>query len=139
MPRKDKIHFLVRECLENDGWNITDDPYYLKSLSADYEVDLGAEKMIAAEKGITKIAVEVKSFLNPSFAYEFHGVLGQYLNYAALMSLQEPERILYLAVSKSIFRYYFQQPATAFVLDMYNVKLLIFNPLKKNIESWIEK
>jgi hypothetical protein len=35
------------------------------------EIDLGAEKLICAEKGIEKIVVEVKSFLSRSLTYEF--------------------------------------------------------------------
>ena len=65
MARKDKVHDVVRTALENDGWTITDDPYYVKSFDADYEVDLGAEKLLGATKGLEKIAVEAKSFSAP--------------------------------------------------------------------------
>jgi XisH protein len=139
MPRKDKVHPIVRTALEKDGWLITHDPYFVKSFAADYEVDLGAEKLLAAEKGTTKIAIEAKSFLKASFANEFHSVLGQYLNYAALISVQEPDRALYLAVSKVVFDNYFQQPATAFVVKTYKLKLLIFNPLTETITEWLEE
>ncbi len=90
MARKDKVHHIVRAALEKDGWTISDDPYYVKSFDSDYEVDLGAEKFISAEKGLQIIAVEVKSFLSASFAYEFHRVLGQYLNYAPLITHKNP-------------------------------------------------
>jgi hypothetical protein len=136
---KDLFHNAVREALENDGWTITDDPYLVKALESDYEIDLGAEKIIAAEKDSKKIAVEIKSFLRPSFAYEFHGVLGQYLNYAALMKLQEPERTLYLAVAEDVFEQNFTQPATQYVIDLYQVKILIYNPITKMIVQWSEK
>lgn len=49
-----------------DGWTITDDPFEVSSLIADLKVDLAAEKIIAAEKGPDKIAVEIKSFLEKS-------------------------------------------------------------------------
>jgi XisH protein len=135
---KDLFHKTVKTALENDGWTITHDPYFVKSLKADYEVDLAAEKIIAAEKGSTKIAVEVKSFIKPSFAHEFHSALGQYLNYLALMKLQEPDRVLYLAVTKEIFDNNFSAPSTDFVVKNYGVKLLIFNPLNFEIEQWLE-
>ncbi|MEY4936957.1 MAG: hypothetical protein RIS64_3316 [Bacteroidota bacterium] len=137
MPRKDKVHDLVKASLVNDGWDITKEPYYVNSLSADYEVDIAAEKWIVASKENIKIAVEVKSFLNASFAHAFHGILGQYLNYAALMFLQEPDRVLYLSVPSDVYAQHFHQPATAFVLQLYRVNLLIFNPLTKKIEQWI--
>lgn len=137
MPRKDKVHQTVKECLISDGWEITHDPYYIKALEANYEVDLGAEKLIAAEKGVLKIAIEVKSFLQPSFAHEFHGILGQYLNYAALLSVQEPERILYLAVPNSVYIKFFKQPSIQFVINTYNIKLVIYDSLNRDIEQWI--
>lgn len=60
---KDIYHNQVKLALQNDGWTITADPYYLKMSSIEYEVDLGAEKILAASKGQTKIAVEIKSFV----------------------------------------------------------------------------
>jgi XisH protein len=80
---KDIFHKTVRTALEKDGWLITNDPYKLKVLETNYDIDLGAEKLLAAEKGNQKIAVEIKSFIKLSFAHEFHGALGQYLNYAS--------------------------------------------------------
>ncbi len=57
---KDIYHIIVRIALEKDGWTITNDPYLIpRNNKRPYEVDLGAEKFIAAEKGMEKIAVEV--------------------------------------------------------------------------------
>ncbi len=44
-----------------------------------WEIDLGAERMIAAQREAENISVELKRFRTPSFAHEFHSVLGQYL------------------------------------------------------------
>lgn len=66
MPAKDVYHHVVITALEKDGWLITDDPFKLKCGTKDLYIDLGAEKLIAAEKDQQKIAVEIKSFLNPS-------------------------------------------------------------------------
>lgn len=63
---RDKIHEIVKTALIDDGWTITDDPLILLPDEEGVAVDLGAEKLIAAEKGIEKIAVEVKSFSQPS-------------------------------------------------------------------------
>ena len=78
---KDLYHETVRKALEADGWTITHDPYYLEAKPHRLRVDLGAEKVIAAEKGADKIAVEIKSFLKDSFIYEFYEVSGQYQFY----------------------------------------------------------
>lgn len=97
---RDLYHQVVKTALEKEGWLITNDPYLLsnKSEKMHYEVDLGAERLLAAEKGTEKIAVEVKSFLRQSFPHEFHTVLGQYLTYLEALSQIEPDRILFLAI-----------------------------------------
>ncbi len=65
---KDFIHEIVKVALVADGWTITHDPYRLDTYNPAWEIDLGAEKIIAAEKGPEKIAVEAKSFLEVSLA-----------------------------------------------------------------------
>jgi XisH protein len=77
---KDIDHRIVRDILISEGWNITHDPYVLENFNPDWEIDLGAEKMIAAERNTEKIAVEIKGFREASFAYEFHGAVGQYIH-----------------------------------------------------------
>jgi hypothetical protein len=67
---KDKYHYLVKQALIDEGWEITHDPYPLRKWNPDWEIDLGAERMIAAEKGSEKIAIEVKTFLAASFGNE---------------------------------------------------------------------
>ncbi|TAE34097.1 MAG: hypothetical protein EAZ91_02000 [Cytophagales bacterium] len=58
---RDKVHEAVKVALQKDGWLVTHDPYQLRALDVEYEIDLGAEEMVAAEKEGRKIAVEVKS------------------------------------------------------------------------------
>jgi len=65
MSAKDIYHDVVCDALDNDGWTITHDPLEFR-IGVLLRIDLGAEKIIRAEKGSTKIAVEVKSFLNTS-------------------------------------------------------------------------
>jgi hypothetical protein len=65
MPAKDIYHEMVKNALTKDGWTITDDPLKLIIGSRSLYVDLGAEKLIAAQKENQKIAVEIKSFLSP--------------------------------------------------------------------------
>jgi len=70
-------------------------------------VDLGAEKIIAAEKDGEKIAVEIKSFIGPSNISEFHTAIGQFINYRVALEEQYPERNLYLAVPLAIYQTFF--------------------------------
>jgi XisH protein len=139
---KDLYHETVKTALQNDGWTITHDPYPLKAKPHQLKIDLGAKRMLAAEKqselqAVEKIAVEVKTFAKDSFIYEFYEVLGQYLTYETFLAEQEMERILYLAVSASVYRFRFLRDES--VLKMcakMNVKFIIFNPKSKKIESW---
>ena len=50
MPARDLYHDVVRNALSKDGWAITHDPYRLPWGRKDLYVDLGAEKLLAAEK-----------------------------------------------------------------------------------------
>ncbi len=54
---RDKYHALVREALEKEGWKITDDPLIVEAGQRKIQVDLGAERLIGAEKEGIKIAV----------------------------------------------------------------------------------
>lgn len=59
---KDKYHDAVKNALVKDGWTITHDPYRISFGIERVYVDLGAERMLAAERGKEKIAVEIKTF-----------------------------------------------------------------------------
>jgi predicted RecB family endonuclease len=75
---KDRFHTVVRTALEKGGWQITADPYEINIDDVDFEIDLAAEKLLAAERENQKIAVEVKSFISPSNVSDFHMALGQF-------------------------------------------------------------
>jgi hypothetical protein len=100
MSAKDKFHEAVKNALIKEKWKITHDPLSLDFDNARIQVDLGAERLIAAERDLEKIAVEVKSFLAPSTIYEFHLAVGQYFSYDIALKEQQPERQLYLAILK---------------------------------------
>ena len=134
---KDLFHDIVREVLIRDGWKITHDPYELREYDPEWEIDFGAEKIIAAEKGPEKIAVEVKSFLESSFAYEFHRVLGQYLNYRSGVNRVEPDRNLFLAVPLEVYEVEFDRQGIVNSINDYNVKIFVYDPLIKDIIRWI--
>jgi XisH protein len=90
MPAYDVFHAAVKKGLIKDGWTITDDPLYVEFGGMDMYVDLAAEKLIAAEKGEERIAVEIKSFISPSVLTDFHTALGQFLNYSYGIECQRP-------------------------------------------------
>jgi hypothetical protein len=80
MSARDIFHNAVKIALEKDGWTITHDPLSLEFGLGSLYVDLGAERIIAAERRNEKIAIEIKSFLSGSAVSEFHTALRQYLN-----------------------------------------------------------
>ncbi|MCX5933739.1 MAG: XisH family protein, partial [Pseudanabaena sp. LacPavin_0818_WC45_MAG_42_6] len=103
MPAKDMFHDSAKAALLKDGWTITHDPLSLRMGKKDFFVDLGAEKLLAAEKDNQKIAVEIKSFVSQSEIRDLENALGQYVLYHNILSVLEPDRILYLAVRESVF------------------------------------
>ncbi|MBW4572221.1 MAG: XisH family protein [Tolypothrix carrinoi HA7290-LM1] len=137
MSAKDAFHYVVKTALQKDGWLITHDPYPLQAGTFDLAIDLGAQKVIAAQKQGLEIAVEIKSFLGPSKISEFYGALGQFITYRAALRNQEPERILYLAVSSDIYDRLF---ATVFIRELVEqnqVYLVIYNIDREVIERWL--
>lgn len=135
---KDIYHQQVREALIKDGWTITHDPLAVenKGEKMDYEIDLGAEKLIGAERGTEKIAVEVKSFLKASLTHEFHGILGQYIVYEEALEYLESDRILYLAIPDFAFTRIKDYPFLSYLLVKKNVKYLVFDKNQSIILSW---
>jgi hypothetical protein len=101
MPAYDAFHGAVKNGLIKDGWTITDDPLWIEIGLLNVYVDLGAERLIAAERANERIAVEVKSFIGPSLLTDFHMALGQFLNYRNALRAKDPGRTLYLAVPLS--------------------------------------
>ena len=98
MPARDLYHQVVRQILIDSGWTITHDPYPLQWAKRNLSVDLGAERLLAAQQADQKIAVEVKSFIRDSRIADLQQALGQYTLYQDILSQVEPDRILYLAM-----------------------------------------
>lgn len=137
MPAKDIFHNAIISALIKDGWQITDDPMFIKaSTRISLYIDLGGERAIGAEKEGKKIAVEIKSFLGMSPLAEFHTALGQFLNYVLALRINQPERVLYLAITEDTYRDFFSDSFIQLSVNTYQVKLLIFNPSEEVIVLW---
>jgi hypothetical protein len=71
MPQRDLYRPPLRAALIRDGWTITHDPLTVPFGLRKVCLDLGAERLLAAERGSEQIAVEIKSFIAiPAVAYE---------------------------------------------------------------------
>ena len=82
MPRRDIFHEKFKTALLKEGWNVTNDPLFVPTEGGvNFFIDLGAEKIIGAEKEGEVIAIEIKSFDENSISYSFYEILGQFLVY----------------------------------------------------------
>lgn len=135
---KDLFHHVVRQALLREQWTITADPLVIKIEGVKFEIDLAAERVFAAEKGGRKIAVEIKSFLNPSAISDFHAALGQFLNYRLALQMSEPNRILYLAVPVDTYESFFCEVFVQEAVKVYQLKLMIYDPIQEVILRWNE-
>jgi XisH protein len=134
---KDIYHDTVKTALEKDGWTITNETFTLSAGKRNVFVDLAAEKPLTAERQGQKIAVEVKSFISPSPVKDLQNALGQYILYAELFALSEPDRLLYLAIREEIYVDFFSEPIVQIVLANHPLKLIIFDPIAEVIVQWI--
>ncbi|MCU0347224.1 MAG: XisH protein [Saprospiraceae bacterium] len=124
--------------MEKDGWHVTHDPFPIRVGRIGYEVDFGAEKLIAAEKGNEKIAVELKNFEGPSDTNEFHRAMGQFNDYDANLVFIEPERTLYIAVPKETWEGFFQEVAVQRALKRNRARVITFDPVLETLNQWIK-
>lgn len=136
MPAYDLFHHAVRKALEKEGWLITHDPFVLPFGGVDFYIDLGAERILAAERGQEQIAVEIKSFLANSPVSEFHTALGQFLNYRLALEQSDPKRVLFLAVPFDAYNIFFRLPFTQLALERNQVKLIVYKPAQEEIAEW---
>ena len=137
MPARDFYHDVVRSALIADGWTITHDPLQLKVGKKDLFVDLGAERLLAADKEGRKIAVEVKSFPGASEVADLENALGQYILYQDILEETEPDRLIYLAISWKVYEDLFQEPIGQLLLRRQRLRLIVFNPERGVIVQWI--
>lgn len=136
---RDTFHEIVKEALIKDEWIITDDPLTLLSRAeGGISTDLGAEKFIVAEKGITKIAVEVKSFINPSMIHDFLRASGQYNGYNIVIKYKQIDRILYLAMPVFVYEKLVNYDFIIAIIENVSIKFILFDEKEKKIVKWIE-
>ena len=136
MPVKDIFHDAVKNALQKDGWTITHDPLTLQVGGVGMYVDLGAERLIAAEKDGEKIAVEIKSFVRPSAIYEFHLAIGQFRNYCLALLEEDPARVLYLAVPEDTYNKFFVHRFVQEAIHYNEVSFLVYEARKEVIVKW---
>ena len=94
MSARDIFHNAVKIALQKDGWTITHDPLTVDLADEQLQIDLGAERLIAAQRDKEEIAVEVK------------------------IKVEQPARKLYLGVSLEIYESFFGRQLPQLSLDI---------------------
>ncbi len=138
MPAKDLYHDNVKNSLIKDDWKITHDPLRIRlARGRNLFVDLGAERLLAAERGTEKIAVEVKSFTRPSNMKDLEEAVGQFVLYAQLLVRYYPEYKLFLAVTENVCKTVFEEEAGQTLIEDGIIRLFSFDPTEEVIVRWI--
>ena len=137
MSRRDIYHNTVKLALQKDGWTITHDPFPLEIGRKRLSADLGAEKLIRAEKSQKQIVVEVKSFVGQSDVRDLEQALGQYILYQQILDEMRITRLLYLAVPQRTFNSVFEIELGQILLKRKIIRLLVFNDDQEMIVRWI--
>ena len=138
MPARDIYHVTVKNALVKDGWRITHDPLRIRlARGRNLFVDLGAERLLAAERGTEKIAVEVKSFTRPSDMKDLEEAVGQFVLYARLLERYYPEYTLYLGVTEDTRKTVFEEEAGKTLIEDRIIRLVTFDPIEEVIVRWI--
>ena len=137
MPARDLYHDAVKNALVKDGWTITHDPFIVEIEGDRLNIDLGAERVIAAEKGTRKIAVEIKTFGGPSPMADMERALGQYVLYRIFLKRTDPERELYLAVPEDVLEDLFQRVPGRGFLEDEDGKVFGVDNTNEEIKKWL--
>jgi XisH protein len=135
---RDLFHNSAKKSLENDGWEVTHDPFLIPINSRGIYADLGAERTLAAQKGKELIVVEIKSFIGLSVITDFYKAVGQYEIYFQALKKFFPERKLYLAIPESGYNNLVKDPFLQEVLVNLNIKLIVFKTDTEQISKWIK-
>ncbi len=136
MSARDKVHYQAVNALVKDGWTITHDPLKVRWKKRRLKVDLGAERLLAAQKGTEQIAVEIKNFISKSDLDDLYNALGQFLLYQTALQEREPQRTLYLALDEEAYRKIFDDAEGETLRLKAGMKLLVFNKETEEIVLW---
>ncbi len=136
MPQRDAFHATARTALERDGWTITADPLVLQVGRHNLFVDLGAERLLAAERKEERIAVEVKSFVGRSEVADLEQALGQYVLYRGLLRRSDPGRALVLALPEAVYDSLLTSELGDVARAELGLAMMVFNPQEGVVRRW---
>ncbi|TAE32286.1 MAG: fatty-acid oxidation protein subunit alpha [Cytophagales bacterium] len=133
---RDLYHEAAKNALINDGWIITHDPLRIAVGRRQAYIDLGAKDLVEAERDGRTIAVEIKSFLNPSLLDDLYHAIGQYSVYNLALDEREPDTMLYLALPSTAWKIIEEDQISDF-FERLGVRVIVFDPVTKLLVKWI--
>lgn len=136
MSAKDKVHQHVVNALKKDGWTITHDPLKVPWKRRKVLIDLGAERLLAAQKDAAQIAVEIKSFIGANDLDDLYRAIGQFILYRKALKTIASTRILFLAIEQKIFREMFDDADGESLRAEESINLLVFDQQTEEIVLW---
>jgi hypothetical protein len=139
MAAKDIIHDPVKKALENDGWIITHEHMKIEFEDAYVNIDLGAERILVADRAGEKIAVEIKSFIGRSAIQDIEDALGQFVVYRIFLRRVDPDRHLFVGISHNTFESVFQSRAIQILMEELAVSLLVVNTDTQEVLLWMQR
>jgi hypothetical protein len=138
VPARNIHHDAVVQALVADDWTITDDPLKITFGEHNLYVDLGVERgTLTAERSGQHIAVEVQSFLSPSPIRDLQEAVGQYVVYRVVLAEMEPERLLYLAVTRGVYDNVFADRFGQLIVASVGLRILVFDEKQQRVIQWI--
>ena len=136
MPARDKVHQQVVSALRKDGWTITHDPFRVIWKKRKLQIDVGAERLLAAQKGDDKIAVEIKSFIGANDLEDLYQAIGQFILYRKALRKADPDRLLFLAIDIVAFKQIFDDPEGESLRAEEGINLLVFDKHTEDVILW---
>lgn len=134
MPAKDRLHDNVVHALEKADWKIVREQFGIALESRTIWIDLRAQK----EQENLVILVEVKDFdRTGSPVHYLANALGQYLLYRSALILTDDPTPLYMALPISSYNRIMTEDIGQDVIQRYDLRLIVFNPLTEEIVQWI--
>ena len=73
---------------------------------------------VGAEKGNTRIAIEIKEFRGKSIIIDLEQAIGQYILYRLLLNKVDPGREVYLAITDIVYDEFFSEPIGELVINV---------------------
>ena len=138
MAAKDIYHKACARALKKDGWTITHDPLTVPYGGTEVLIDIGAERLLAAERDGKRIAVEVKSFIKPSVIQDLRDAIGQFILYTDALTdfPKEADRTLYLGIREVTYNEVFRDEKGQKLIERKRVRLLVFDHIEETIVLW---